>query len=107
MKENSIIPTGIKAERADYRFAGNLEMKVFALKDCAKTVVYQDHEEILRLEIIRDGAQIRGKAEGNTGCTVRFVNCALTEIQGTQGYTEGNDTVITVDENGTFTCKMQ
>lgn len=107
VKENSIIPTGIKAERADYRFADNLEMKVFALKDCAKTVVYQDHEEILRLEIIRDGAQIRGKAEGNTGCTVRFVNCALTEIQGAQGYTEGNDTVITVDENGTFTCKMQ
>lgn len=106
-RENSIIPTGIKAERADYKFSGNMELKVFALKDKAQTYVYQNREETARLELVREGADIRGNAAGMAGCTVRFVNCILTGVQGAAAETEGNDTVITVEKDGTFTCTVQ
>lgn len=106
-RENSIIPTGIKAERADYEFSGNMELKVFALKDKAQTCVYQNREEPALLELVREGADIRGNAAGMAGCTVRFVNCILTGVQGAEAETEGNDTVITVEKDGTFTCTVQ
>lgn len=103
VRENSIIPTGIRAERADYDFADNLELKVYGLKDYAKTVVYQNKRELIRLEISKDGADISVHADGATGADVRFVNCRLSDVQGARVRIEGNDTVVTVEKNGTFT----
>ena len=102
-RENSIIPTGIRAERADYDFEDNLELKVYGLKDYAKTVVYQDNRELLRLEISKDGTDISVHADGAAGAAARFVNCRLSDVQGAQARIEGNDTVVTVEKNGTFT----
>lgn len=103
VRENSIIPTGIRAERADYDFADNLELKVYGLKDYAKTAVYQNKRELIRLEISKDGADISVHADGATGADVRFVNCRLSDVQGARARIEGNDTVVTVEKNGTFT----
>lgn len=103
VRENSIIPTGIRAERADYDFADNLELKVYGLKDYAKTVVYQNKRELIRLEISKDGTDISVHADGATGADVRFVNCRLSDVQGARARIEGNDTVVTVEKNGTFT----
>ena len=103
VRENSIIPTGIRAEHADYDFADNLELKVYGLKDYAKTVVYQNKRELIRLEISKDGTDISVHADGATGADVRFVNCRLSDVQGARARIEGNDTVVTVEKNGTFT----
>lgn len=103
VRENSIIPTGIRAERADYDFADNLELKVYGLKDYAKTVVYQNKRELIRLEISKDGTDISVHADGATGADMRFVNCRLSDVQGARARIEGNDTVVTVEKNGTFT----
>lgn len=103
VRENSIIPTGIRAERADYDFADNLELKVYGLKDYAKTVVYQNKRELIRLEISKDGTDISVHADGAAGADVRFVNCRLSDVQGARARIEGDDTIVTVEKNGTFT----
>ena len=103
VRENSIIPTGIRADRADYDFKDNLELKVFGLKDYAATTVYQENRELLRLEISKDGTDVSVHADGSAGAVVRFVNCVLSDVQGAEAHIEGNDTVVVMEKNGTFT----
>ena len=103
VRENSVIPAGIQAERADYEFEDNLELKVFELKDQAETRVYQKNEEVLSFKITREGAKIAGETKGRGGCRVRLVNCILENVQGAEIYIEGKDTVLTLTKPGIFT----
>ena len=106
VRENSVIPTGIYAGNADYDFRDNVELKVYELKDSAKTVVYQNNGEILTFDAVRDGNMIRGKVTGACGCRVRFVNCSSTNVQGVSAQTDGADTVLTVEKDAEFSCEI-
>lgn len=96
VRENSIIPTGVQCERADYGFAGNLELKVFALTGEAKTVVYQNGEELVSAAFeLRDNT-VAGQVNGGAGCKVRLVNCHLAAADGAEMALDGADTVLTL-----------
>lgn len=105
-KENSIIPVGICAERADYDFTDNLEFKVFQLKDHAVCTVYQEEKETMVLELERSDAHVKGILHGKSGCRVRFVNEKYSHIQGAVQETDGDDTVLIVGKDSTFICEV-
>lgn len=92
-RENSIIPVGINGENVDYSFEGNLELKVYELKTRAETVVYQAGKKVAWLCVTREKNSIKVEGDGLAGCNIRFVNCALTEVEGAK--TEGADTILT------------
>ena len=122
VRENSIIPTGVKAESADYNFIDNVEMKVFELEESAESIVYQEHEEVLKLELRRETIEdeerkretaadgkadiLTGKVTGKSGCRVRFVNCKLENVRGAASKNDGNDTLIILEREGEFSCEM-
>ncbi len=87
------------AGAADYSFRGNLELKVFFLLSKAETVVYQDNEEIVRAVFEREGTEIKGRVSGGRGCRVRLVGRRLSGIDGATMEIQGQDTVITLDED--------
>ena len=107
VRENSVIPVGIQAERADYEFEDNLELKVFELKDLAEKRVYQKNEEVLSFKITREGEKIAGETKGRGGCRVRLVNCILENVQGAEIYIEGKDTILTLIRPGNFAGEMR
>lgn len=110
VRENSIIPTGIRHERADYDFGGNMEFRVYALKSQAETVVYQHGRQTARACVRRDKDAVTVHVTGAAGCRMRFVGCRLAEIEecrlaknaesGLSGNEEGlvtyegNDTIV-------------
>ena len=109
VRENSIIPTGVKADRADYNFTDNVEMKVYELGEYAESVVYQEYEEVLKLELAKetDGekTKITGKVNGVSGCKVRLVNCQAVNVRGAASEKDGNDTIITLERDSEFSCE--
>ena len=122
VRENSIIQTGVEANRVDYAFENNVEMKVFGLTDRAEAVVYQEHKEVLKLELKRemlsnntdepgagnkDIAKVTGKVTGKSGCRVRLVNCKAENVRGAASENDGNDTVIILERDGEFSCEVQ
>lgn len=71
--ENSVIPVGVDAPDANYRFAGNLKFRVFGLKEETEYTVYQDGKEQMRFTARR----INGKPEVITpleGCLVEWID---------------------------------
>lgn len=123
VRENSIIPTGIQAERADYAFTDNMELKVFGLRDRAEITVWQrsgaaggadvegqaeaaEPRRILQLTLANEDGKICGRAAGTGTCKVRFVNCILENVRGADAGTDGTDTVLSVEENAEFTADM-
>ena len=122
VRENSIIQTGVEANRAEYAFENNVEMKVFGLTDRAEAVVYQEHKEVLKLELKREMlsnntdepgagnkeiAKVTGKVTGKSGCRVRLVNCKAENVRGAASENDGNDTVIILERDGEFSCEVQ
>ena len=106
VKENSIVATGIEHETVNYTFAGNLELKVFELKDKAETIVYQAEKEVVRADFEREENKITGNV--TAGMKIRFVNCIVKNIEGAEMEIDGKDTVVTVSENGaTFVCEVE
>lgn len=106
VRENSIIPTGIKAERSDYAFAENLELRVYQLDVYAESVVYQANEEVVKLELRKEGNKIIGKVNGVSGCQVRLINCSAINVRGAASMPDGRDTVITLEREGEFSCEI-
>ena len=112
VRANSIVATGIQAGRADYDFKDNVEMKVYQLSDTAESVVYQGHEEVLKLQLTRGQSaegtkeEVTGKVTGVSGCKVRFVNCKAVNVRGAASVLDGNDTVITLERDGEFRCEI-
>ena len=122
VRENSIIQTGVEANRADYAFENNVEMKVFGLTDRAESVVYQEHKEVLKLELKREIlsnntdepgagnkniAKVTGKVTGKSGCRVRLVNCMAENVRGAASENDGKDTVIILERDGEFSCEVE
>lgn len=104
-RENSIVAAGIAHETVDYTFAGNLELKVFALTEKAETVVYQAEKEVLSASFVKEENKITGTL--TAGAKVRFVNCILKSVQGASMEVDGNDTVVTIkDTETTFVCEV-
>lgn len=71
--ENSVIPVGVDAPDANYRFAGNLKFRVFGLKEETEYTVYQDGKEQMHFTARR----INGKPEVITpleGCLVEWID---------------------------------
>lgn len=92
-------------ETVDYTFAGNLELKVFALTEKAETVVYQAEKEVLSASFVKEENKITGTL--TAGAKVRFVNCILKSVQGASMEVDGNDTVVTIkDTETTFVCEV-
>ncbi len=50
VRENTILPMGIQMERADDGFENNVELRVYALKTQAETVVYQAESAVCQAE---------------------------------------------------------
>ena len=97
VRENSVIPTGIAFERADYTFTQNLEFQVFGLTDKAETVVYQEEKEIAKASFVREKNTIRMRIGGAAGCRVRLVNCHLQEAAGVRMEIQDADTLLFLD----------
>ena len=97
VRENSVIPTGIAFERADYTFTQNLEFQVFGLTDKAETVVYQEEKELARASFVREKNTIRMRIGGAAGCRVRLVNCHLQEAAGARMEIQDADTLLFLD----------
>ena len=97
VRENSVIPTGIAFERADYTFTQNLEFQVFGLTDKAETVVYQEEKELARASFVREKNTIRMQIGGAAGCRVRLVNCHLQEAAGVRMEIQDADTLLFLD----------
>ena len=112
VRANSIVATGIQAERADYDFKDNVEMKVYQLAGTAESVVYQEHEKVLKLQLTHGQSaegtkeEVTGKVTGVSGCKVRFVNCKAVNVRGAASVLDGNDTVITLERDGEFHCEI-
>ena len=100
----------MKADRADYDFTDNVEMKVYELGEYAESVVYQEHEEVLKLELAKetDGekTKITGKVNGVSGCKVRLVNCQAVNVRGAASEKDGHDTIITLERDSEFSCEV-
>lgn len=107
VKENSIIPTGISHENADYSFRGNLELKVFGLATKAEAAVYQENREIVKACLVKEEDRIKGHIWGGAGSRIRLVNCILSDAEGIAMEVQGKDTVLTVGEDDvTFSCRL-
>ena len=112
VRANSVVATGIQAERADYAFKDNVEIKVYQLGAEKEAVVYQEHKEVMKLQLTRgqsaDGQkeEVTGKVTGESGCKVRLVNCKAVNVRGAASVVDGNDTVITLERDGEFHCEL-
>ena len=97
-------------------------MKVFGLTDRAESVVYQEHKEVLKLELKREIlsnntdepgtgnkniAKVTGKVTGKSGCRVRLVNCKAENVRGAASENDGKDTVIILERDGEFSCEVE
>lgn len=94
VRENSLIPVGIVHDSVEYAFAGNMEVKVFALKSGAETTVYQKGQEILTVSAKREGNRLSGRATAPV--RLRFVNCLLKNVKGAEASMEGKDTLLVI-----------
>lgn len=72
VRENAVIPVGIDAPNADYRFAGNMKFRVFGLRDRAEFTVCQDGRELMRFEARRENGE-PGVLTDLQGCTVEWI----------------------------------
>lgn len=96
-KENSIVAVGAVDNRPDYDFAQDAELRVYALKDKAETVVYnEDAEAELSVCAERKDGQIVITAEGEKAFKVRLVNVKAASAQGGELTVCGQDSVIAV-----------
>lgn len=104
VRENSIIATAPKLERASDNYTKKLEMKVFALTDRAQSVVYQDREEVLSIELTRTEEKINGCVKGDYP-VLRFKNCSLEALKGASVEKDGADSIVKPDTDY-FICKI-
>lgn len=99
VRENSVIPVGIKTLEVNDSFENNLELQLFELKSKAECKVYQHQKEILEASFVKKGNEILCNLDGNSNVTIRFVNCILSSVKGGQRKLDGKDTLVTVDKD--------
>ncbi len=74
VRENSVIPTGIRHPNAEYDFSGNVEFRVFGLTGCAKAEVYDGRSIIMSASF--DKKQNCFSVRGGAGCRISMGNAA-------------------------------
>ncbi len=70
VRENSVIPVGISHPNAEYRFDGNVELRVFGLTGRASTEVYDGGDVIMTASFDRE--QNCFTVDGGDGCRIRI-----------------------------------
>ncbi|MGN0294551.1 MAG: alpha-xylosidase [Lachnospiraceae bacterium] len=98
VRENTIIPVQKHPVNAAEPYAEDIELKVYALKDRAEQAVYQDNKEIFHITVTCEEQQIRVQLTGESGCTIRFVNCVFSSVNDGDMEIQGQDTIITVSD---------
>ncbi|MFV0529609.1 MAG: alpha-xylosidase [Lachnospiraceae bacterium] len=104
VKENSVVATASGLEHAGDDFTQDLEMRVFALTDTARTTLYSEEKKIAELILTRTDNVITGTSEGQRS-TIRFVNQNVKAVAGAHVLSEGTDTVIALTSDE-FVCEV-
>ena len=93
VRGGSILPTAIEAPDADVRFPGNLEFRVYALTDNARTEAYQDGAVVASIALhMKDGA---ASVEADApGCRVRFIGQKHMTVSGRETCPDGEDGIV-------------
>jgi alpha-D-xyloside xylohydrolase len=102
VRENSIVAIGACDDKADYDYADGVQLKVYELKEGkeASTVVYgMDGANELEITVIKNNGQITIKANAKKAYSIRLVNVILTEASNASITVDGNDTIITPNNN--------
>ncbi len=102
VRENSIVAIGACDDKADYDYADGVQLKVYELKEGkeASTVVYgMDGAKELEITVIKNNGQITIKANAKKAYSIRLVNVILTEASNASITVDGNDTIITPNNN--------
>ena len=107
VRENSVIPVGIKAPDAQYRFGQNMEFRVYSLTGHAETTVYQDGEAIAEAIFEKSGSRMRAKLIGAEGCSIRLIGCSVSEVQGAKAEACGKDTILYIETNASEICWIE
>lgn len=114
VREGSVIPTGIQHESVGYAFDGNLEWKVYGLQEQTDAVVYQKNQEVQSIRLQKEGTKLVGTVYGESGCRIRLVNCAVSDVSGTIAEQDGADTVLIIgsragieEEAEKFVCEVE
>ena len=107
VRENSVIPVQMDPQNALEDYSKKLELRVYALKEQADCVVYQDGGEILTAKLTRERDGIRIALKGKSGCRIRLVNTVLAAAEGAFLEIQGSDTLLTVEEpETTVICRL-
>ncbi len=104
VRENSIIATAPKLEHAGDDYTKEVELKVFALTDKAKSVVYQAGKEIMSVTLEKNENEIKGCVTGETS-VIRFKNLNIESAEGAKIEKDGTDSIVK-PENAQFICKI-
>lgn len=100
VRENAIIATTTRTDRADAPYAEHLLIKVYALQKQAHTQVFAGQESILELSVEKNGDTVIVHSQAGHEYQLMFVNCRIVRAEGVQGgvSAEGADSVVTVAE---------
>lgn len=104
VRENSVIPVGLDAPDARYRFAENMEFRVYGLTGRAETVVYQDGKQIASAVFEKKGSQVTARLTGAAGSQVRLVGCSILGVSGAAAESDGTDTVLLIEKDDQEIC---
>ncbi|MDO4523558.1 MAG: alpha-xylosidase [Eubacteriales bacterium] len=99
VRENSVIATAVGTTRVTDPYGEKLELRVYTPGEKKETRIYQEQQELVRIETEAGEREIFLKLEGRTDVTIRLVNCVLTSVEGGSMTVEGNDTIIKPSEN--------
>lgn len=96
VRENTILATGTKTDRADEPYAQHLLLKVYGLQEQAHTEVYQGQEKVLDVTLTKKGnvVTVRSQAEYEYG--LQFVNSTVVYADGAQVAQDGADYTVTI-----------
>jgi len=102
VRENSIVIMGSHDDRPDYDYADGAEVRIYSLQEGRETsaVVYDMKQNVdLSVTAKNMDGRILFHAEGKKPYTVRFVNVKASSVNGGSFRVDGNDTVVTPENN--------
>lgn len=109
VRENSILALGSVDSRADYEYAENVELRVYALSSEASACVTDLRgETTLTVSAKREGNVIRMTLDASKPCTIRLMNASAIGAEGASFQQEGTDTVLMPQEGARqILCSME
>ncbi|MDO5291135.1 MAG: alpha-xylosidase [bacterium] len=100
VKENSIVAVGDHNDVADYDYAENCTLRIYALKDqkTAETVVYGlDNQVELTAKAVRDGNKITVTVDTDKAYHIVLVNEEALSVENGTAVMDGKDAVVAAD----------